>query len=199
MLFSNVIKAEKFVRQAQMVHGTQYDYHMVLNRESLGEYSNNYININAPVFISCVMHGEFIETPHNHLQGHGCPDCFGNRNINMIKAALYEHKITAESHFTFPNVSWRFVYDLYLPDYNVIIQFHSLEHSVPILEVDGEDSFRSIKQMDVMRDALARQMGVKILYITSKHLSEMNRHQLGQYISNILYNHKYGPSNKNHF
>ena len=67
MLFSNVIKAEKFVRQAQMVHGTQYDYHMVLNRESLGEYSNNYININAPVFISCIMHGEFIETPHNHL------------------------------------------------------------------------------------------------------------------------------------
>ena len=193
MFPSNVIIASKFVRQAQVVHGAQYDYYSVLNREALPDHAPNYLNIDAPVFIRCLLHGEFMESPRHHLEGRGCPGCYADKNIDCIQAALYEHKIIAEKDFNFPTASWRFYYDLYLPDYNVIIQFHSLEHTDPLLAYGGVEHLRVIKEMDVMRDALAREMRVNILYITTKHLREMNRNQLGEYIVNILRNYKYGP------
>lgn len=197
MFPSNVIVADKFVKQAQAVHGAKYDYGMVLNRESLAEHSPNYLNIDAPVFIRCLFHGEFMESPRHHLEGRGCPSCYMDKNVDAIKAALYEHKIVAEKDFMFPGVSWRLNYDLFLPDYNVIIQFHSLEHTQPFLEYGGNEHLRLIKEGDVMRDALAREMRVKVIYITSKHLRDMNREQLGDYIVNILNVYKHGADYKN--
>lgn len=189
---SNVIIADKFVRNAHIVHGSRYDYSNVMMKESLAEHSPNYLNIDAPVFIRCFLHGEFIESPRHHLEGRGCPSCYMDKNIDAIKAALYEHKIVAEKNFMFPNVSWRLTYDLYLPDYNTIIQFLSLEHTNEFLEYGGDEHLRVIKEADVMRDSLAREMRVKLIYITTKHLREMNRQQLGDYIMNILRVHKYG-------
>lgn len=192
-MFSNVISAEKFVQQAQRVHGMTYDYTMVLVREALADHSPNYLNIDAPAFIRCPSHGEFIESPRHHLEGRGCPSCYMNRNIDAITAALYEHKVLVEKDFVFPGVSWRCKYDLYLPNYDVIIQFHSLEHTEPLTEYGGVDHLRLIKESDLMRDALAREMRVKIIYITTKHLREMSRAQLGEYLMHILNTYKHGP------
>lgn len=194
---SNVIIADKFVKKAQIVHGSQYDYSTVLLKETLAEHSPNYLNIDAPVFIRCTLHGEFIESPRHHLEGRGCPSCYMDKNIDAIKSALYEHKIVAEKDFMFPNVSWRFTYDLFLPDYNTIIQFLSLEHTNEFLEFGGDEHLRLIKQADVMRDSLAREMRTHLIYITTRHLKEMDRSQLGEYIINILRNYKYGTDHKN--
>lgn len=196
MFPTNAISANKFFQQALLVHGPRYDYQSVLLKESLPEHSPNYLNIDAPVFIRCPYHGDFMESPRHHLEGRGCPSCYMDKNVEAITAALYEHKITAERDFSFPNVSWKFTYDLFLPDYNTIIQFLSLEHTNEFLEYGGDEHLRLIKQADVMRDSLAREMRVKVIYITTRHLREMNRHQLGEYIVNILRVHKYGLDHK---
>jgi hypothetical protein len=41
-----------------MVHNNKYDYSKV-----------EYINTNSKVKIICPIHGEFEQTPHNHLTG----------------------------------------------------------------------------------------------------------------------------------
>ena len=46
------------------VHGKKYDYSKV-------EYTNAY----TKVCIICPKHGEFWQTPHDHLKGVGCPKC----------------------------------------------------------------------------------------------------------------------------
>lgn len=55
---------EEFVKKATKVHGDRYDYSKV-------EYKNS----DTKVRIICHEHGEFMQTPDNHLHGAGCPKC----------------------------------------------------------------------------------------------------------------------------
>lgn len=61
---------DKFINESKKVHGNKYDYSQV-----------NYINGSSKVTIICKEHGEFTQTPTNHLSGQGCPKCAG-RNLN---------------------------------------------------------------------------------------------------------------------
>ena len=58
---------EVFIEEAKKVHGNIYEYHKV-----------EYVNTNSKVCIVCKIHGDFWQTPANHLKGKGCPFCSGN-------------------------------------------------------------------------------------------------------------------------
>jgi len=58
---------EDFITKAKEVHGDKYDYSKV-----------NYVNSKTKVCIICSEHGEFWQTPLNHLYGQGCPKCSGS-------------------------------------------------------------------------------------------------------------------------
>jgi hypothetical protein len=53
-----------FIKKAEQVHGDKYDY-------SETEYNGNH----KKVKIICPIHGEFEQTPANHLTGNGCKEC----------------------------------------------------------------------------------------------------------------------------
>ena len=55
---------DAFITKARTVHGDKYDYSQV-------EYKHN----EKKVRIICPEHGPFLQTPHNHLNGAGCPKC----------------------------------------------------------------------------------------------------------------------------
>ena len=57
-------KTEIFIEKARQIYGDKYDYSKV-------EYKNAY----TKVCIICPTHGEFWQTPNNHLMGHGCYNC----------------------------------------------------------------------------------------------------------------------------
>ena len=58
---------ERFIEEATKVHGGLYEYHKV-----------EYINGRTKVCIVCPIHGDFWQSPTNHLRGKGCPHCSGN-------------------------------------------------------------------------------------------------------------------------
>ena len=58
------ITTEEFMRRAILKHGTRYDYGHV-----------EYVDMNTNVEIICSVHGVFMQSPNNHLKGHGCPIC----------------------------------------------------------------------------------------------------------------------------
>ena len=62
---------DKFISEAQMIHHDKYDYSKV-----------EYVNAKTKVCIICPEHGEFWQTPHNHLQGQGCPKCSPTLKLN---------------------------------------------------------------------------------------------------------------------
>lgn len=55
---------EEWIERARKVHGDRYDYSKV-----------RYVNAHTKVVIICPIHGEFEQTPNNHLTGNGCPKC----------------------------------------------------------------------------------------------------------------------------
>ena len=58
-------KKEKFIEKARKVHGDKYDYSKVI-----------YNNCKERVCIICPQHGEFWQTPDNHINAkQGCPKC----------------------------------------------------------------------------------------------------------------------------
>lgn len=65
---------EEFIKQAKGIHGERYDYHKI-------DYYSNHKN----VVIICRQHGEFPQTPSNHLGGAGCPKC-GKEAMARIKS-----------------------------------------------------------------------------------------------------------------
>lgn len=55
---------EKFISKALNVHEGLYKYDKV-----------EYINSKSPVVITCPTHGDFHQSPSDHLKGRGCPTC----------------------------------------------------------------------------------------------------------------------------
>lgn len=64
---------EQFIQQAIAKHGDKYNYNLV-----------NYINLKTKVIITCPKHGNFSQTPHDHLKPipRGCPDCGNRKKMN---------------------------------------------------------------------------------------------------------------------
>lgn len=54
----------QFIEKANITHDNKYDYSKV-----------KYVNTETKVCIICPIHGEFWQTPHDHLDKHGCPMC----------------------------------------------------------------------------------------------------------------------------
>lgn len=55
---------EEFIDRSQQIHNGKYSYDKVV-----------YQGINTQVIITCPIHGDFKQTPNNHLQGSGCKKC----------------------------------------------------------------------------------------------------------------------------
>lgn len=75
-----------FIAKAKEVHGDNYSYELV-----------NYKNILTKIKITCLEHGIFEQTPHDHLSACGCPIC-GVKNKGWTKTAFKERcKINNDS------------------------------------------------------------------------------------------------------
>lgn len=82
---------EIFIEKSNIVHHNLYDYSAV-----------NYVNNSTKIEIICKLHGGFIQSPHDHLSGAGCPECSGHKRIttanfiersNIIHNHLYDYSL----------------------------------------------------------------------------------------------------------
>jgi hypothetical protein len=85
--------AESFEAAARKVHGDKYSYNHVV-----------YSNMNAKVLITCKAHGDFSQTPGNHVSGYGCPQC-GNPQVSF-QEFLERAKKAHGNRFDYSQVVW---------------------------------------------------------------------------------------------
>jgi len=72
-----------FISKAKKIHGDKYDYSKV-----------EYISAKEKIVIVCSLHGEFKQTPNNHLKGKQCFYCTGTpkkSNDEFIEQATIKH------------------------------------------------------------------------------------------------------------
>lgn len=74
-----VMSQDEFIEKSILKHNQRYAYDKVV-----------YLSNKSPVIITCLNHGDFQQTPNQHLQGNGCPECNGSRKLKtdtfIIKA-----------------------------------------------------------------------------------------------------------------
>ena len=76
------IKEEEVLKRIKEIHGDKYDYSKF-----------QYNGIMEKSCIICPKHGEFLQTPHSHLKGSGCPKCKNSVLENTVRLFLDRHNI----------------------------------------------------------------------------------------------------------
>lgn len=159
-------KNEKFIEQSNEVHNNYYNYEKVL-------YKGAHIHVT----IICPKHGEFLQTPANHLSSHGCFSCRAttskneklindyliSNNIEFICQKRFEDLKTTDKTYLF--------FDFYLEQYNLLIEYDGEHHFRPIPFNKNKDSkliFERIKYLDNLKEEYAKKNNINLHRITYK-------------------------------
>ena len=145
---------DEFIEKAKKLHGDRYDYSRV-----------TYVNGSTEVRIVCPIHGEFLQTPNSHLQGHGCPNCQNSILENNISNLLKIEHIEYEEKKCFKWLGKQHL-DFYLPEYNIGIECQGEQHFISKEHFGGDIGLNTRKKLDKKKYDLCCENGIKIIYYT---------------------------------
>lgn len=116
-----------FLVKAKNVHGDCYDYSKV-------KYSNS----QTKICIVCQEHGEFWQTPANHLRGQGCPICRYTKSRNTLKKDvnnfIQEANEVHKGKYDYTSV----VYKNNHTKVNIICPIHGIFSQTPYNHLQGQ-------------------------------------------------------------
>ena len=153
---------EEFIEKAKSVHRNKYNYSKV-----------EYKNTSTKVCIICPIHGEFWQTPNNHLFGAGCPVCPQSNLEGEIREFLTKNKIKFEQEKTFDWLVFnkKMFLDFFLPEYGVAIECQGGQHFSPTELFGGEDFYKLTVKRDEQKRQLCETHGITILYYSNAHIN----------------------------
>lgn len=154
---NQIMSKDKFIKRATKVHNGLYSY----NREKI-TYVNNHIKI--PII--CHVHGEFWQTPANHLLGIGCPFCQTSKLEKEISTLLEINNIDFVQKY---HSKWlgRLELDFYLPKYKIGIECQGKQHFEQIKHFDDGNSFETRLERDKRKLQLCNENDIKLLYYSN--------------------------------
>ncbi|MFW6219651.1 MAG: hypothetical protein ACOC33_02280 [bacterium] len=151
---------EEFINEANKMHLNYYTYD-----------NFNYINNRTKSIITCSKHGDFFQTPKDHLNGNGCPKCRLSKGEKKIMEILENHKINYISQHKIKT----YKYDFYILNKNVLIEYHGEQHYVPIKYMGGEEKFKKIKIRDNNKIEIAKKMNIELLIISYTNYNNLEK------------------------
>ena len=168
---------ETYIKRANEIHHNKYDY-----------VNTKYIDRLTDIVITCPIHGDFTQSPKDHLSGCGCPICKEStlekeiRNILETNSIdyLYEYK----GH-TLHNKS----VDFYLINYNVAIECQGEQHFIPINFFGGENKLKTYIDRDISKYNELLSKHDRIIYVYHKKFKNiaLGTKFIGIYENNTLF------------
>ena len=145
---------DDFIKQAKKIHSNKYDYNFTI-------YKNN----KTKVKIKCSKHGFFFQTPNKHLHGHGCPICKESVGERVIRNFLLKNKIEFISQKRFDDCKFKIslIFDFYIPNLNICIEFDGLQHFEINEFFGGIKSFDELKIKDEIKNKYCRNNNIKLI------------------------------------
>jgi hypothetical protein len=145
--------AAAFIQAARRVHGNGFDYR-----------NCQYINMHTKVAITCPRHGDFRQTPRNHLNGRRCPDCARSEKESLaekrVARLLKQNDILFEREWNAGGLRHigKLRFDFFLPEYGICIEYQGEQHFGPVRfggcsQEEAELRFAN----NQVRDAIKRQ------------------------------------------
>lgn len=118
--------SDEFIAKARQLHGSKYRYDKV-----------SYVTARKNVVITCPSHGDFEQTPCNHLKNRGCPKCKHEKTGNL-------KRYTTQGFIEKAEAIHRSTYDYSMVNYsksqekvNIICKKHGLFEQAPSAHLAG--------------------------------------------------------------
>lgn len=148
---------ERFIEAAKKVHGDKYNYDSVV-----------YVGNKIKVKIICKKHGPFMVKPNGHLAcKNGCPKCKESIGELRIRNFLEKNKINYIKEYKVPPYKYR--YDYYLPDFNLLIEYHGIQHYKPVNLFGGLEVFKKQCESDLRKKQIAYENNYHFLVLNTSH------------------------------
>jgi very-short-patch-repair endonuclease len=148
-----ILSNNDFINRAKEIHGDKYDYSKV-----------EYNKMNEKIIITCKEHGDFEQTPSNHItHKQGCPYC-----INKTEFILYD-----ALEQIYPTLIYQFKqewcknihclpFDFCIPDHNIIIELDGRQHFIQVRNwISPEETFEN----DLFKEKCANEQGYSVIRI----------------------------------
>ena len=160
-----VKNTQEFVEKSNIKHENKYDYSKTC-----------YINRSTKIIITCPKHGEFKQTPGNHLYGFGCSKCSSNfskghrKLYNLCREIFPNRKIIIEQPIRAQNKLY--YADIFIESLKLVVEYNGdYWHCNP--EKYKADYFHKKKQMyakdiwkyDEQKQKNIESLGYKIITI----------------------------------
>ena len=170
-----------------------------LNKNDVDYSKVNYINNFTKVCLICHKkdkegneHGEFWQTPHNHLKGQGCPKCNSSHLENDMREFLTLNDINFIEQYNFNGLLKRQTVDFYLPDYNIAIECQGIQHFEPTYSKKNFEKshkeFNKILKRDYKKYNKLIQLNLTVIYFIYKNIKKY-------IVNNDLFNNIYSINN----
>ena len=173
---------QEFIERAYKKYGIgRYDYSKV-----------KYTTMNTLVCIICPNHDEpyeFWKTPHNHLNGVGCPLCNESIGNNKIRMFLINNNIDFETEETFDDCEYikQLRFDFYIQQYNLCIEFDGEQHFEKVnwngkmTDEELEENLKLNKLRDQIKNDYCKNNNINLLRIK---YTENIEEKLSEYFQN---------------
>lgn len=158
----NLLTTEKFIEKAKKIHGDKYIY-----SESI------YNGTKVPIKIICPKHGEFMQTPNDHLNGKGCKLCNESHLEKEVKKLLDEHNIEYEYQYKTKWLGKQSI-DFFLPQYNIAIECQGKQHFGFGGWTNNYD-FDKLYELDCKKYNLIIKHNIKIIYVSEQKYINSNK------------------------
>ena len=157
------------------IHNNKYDYSEV-----------NFVNTKSKIIIICDIHGSFLQTPQEHIKGHGCKKCntLGKVSEPKLFNRIKEH-FKSDIILSNNSPTWlgRQSLDIYFKDYNIAIEYQGIQHFKSTPFFGGYDTYIKNKNRDEKKYKLCIENNCKLYYFTYN-----NNHIPDKYFDNIFTN-----------
>lgn len=142
-----------FIKKSKMIHGDKYKYD-----------KSKYTRAKDLIIITCPEHGDFKQKAISHMIGKGCPRCNDSKGERKISLFLTKNNIKFIREYRLSN--YKYKYDFYLPELNMLIEYDGEQHFKPMRFVENNnDRLKYIQRNDEIKNELARNNGYILLRI----------------------------------
>lgn len=152
------LKFDNFVERANVIHNYRYEYPQVLIESA-----------NKKVPIVCHIHGEFFQSPNNHLSGNGCPRC------NFRKSPLKTLKAINNKRGEYEDIPFNFY----------VIRFYN-----------DEESFLKVGVSSNTNSRYKKKIGYKLEVLLDYPTNLYEARKLENFVLNELSVNRYNPLKK---
>lgn len=151
------------IEKARKIHGDKYDYSKV-----------EYRGANEKICIICPIHGEFWQTPANHLRGQGCPKCNSSKLEENLSYVLDLNRIEYIRQYKIKELG-RQSLDFYLPQYHIAIECQGRQHIYPTYFGSKDmnkaiEYFNKITILDKNKRDICKNNNIQLVYFMSSDI-----------------------------